>query len=179
MRVIQITENEKMVEVKDNENIYKLLTPYNSIVSDKLVQSYLDKPINIGPSMSNQEIENVMIQNEQLDDELDNEILTDENVITDEAQNDLMNAVEYMDEQNELNYLYEEFSIESNEYKIHNKEILQPTKSMISADAMDVEDKDLVDHHDSDTESFYNIWGVDEDWLYGNKLRNVVRHIHR
>jgi len=34
-------------------------------------------------------------------------------------------------------------------------------------------------HHDSDTESFYNIWGEDDEWLYNNELRNVVRNIHR
>jgi len=36
-----------------------------------------------------------------------------------------------------------------------------------------------VCHHDSDTESFYNIWGEDNEWLYNNELRNVVRNIHR
>ncbi|XP_050436301.1 uncharacterized protein LOC126843044 [Adelges cooleyi] len=41
------------------------------------------------------------------------------------------------------------------------------------------EDKDDVDHHGSDTDSFYNIWGADEDWVYGNNLRNAVRKLHR
>lgn len=41
------------------------------------------------------------------------------------------------------------------------------------------EDIDQADHHDSDTESFYNIWGDDEEWIYGNKLRNTVRNMHR
>ncbi|XP_029341056.1 uncharacterized protein LOC100570031 [Acyrthosiphon pisum] len=39
-------------------------------------------------------------------------------------------------------------------------------------------DEDVC-HHDSDTESFYNIWGEDTEWLYNNQLRNVVRNIHR
>lgn len=51
------------------------------------------------------------------------------------------------------------------------------TAAVASAD--DDEDKDAVDHHDSDTESFYNIWGGDDEWLYGNRLRNVVRNLHR
>lgn len=38
---------------------------------------------------------------------------------------------------------------------------------------------DEVCHHDSDTESFYNIWGEDNEWMYNNELRNVVRNIHR
>lgn len=52
-------------------------------------------------------------------------------------------------------------------------------KYIITLDTHEVEDEDKVDHHDSDTDSFYNIWGNDEEWLFGNKLRNVVRKIHR
>lgn len=180
MRIIQITENEKMIETHDKDSINKLTTPQNSKFSAEN-QFDLNKHKAIEPSPLNQEIEtNFMIENEHLDDELDNEILIDENIIIDETQNGPMSisSVEYIDEQNDLNFVSDEFSIESNEYKIHNKD-LQSTRSIISTDAMDVEDKNLVDHHDSDTECFYNIWGTDEDWLYGNKLRNVVRHIHR
>jgi len=38
---------------------------------------------------------------------------------------------------------------------------------------------EVYHHDDSDIESFYNIWGKDDEWLYNNKLRNVVRDLHR
>lgn len=50
---------------------------------------------------------------------------------------------------------------------------------ILPIDVNEGDDNDKADHHDSDTESFYNIWGNDEEWLYGNKLRNVVRNMHR
>lgn len=53
------------------------------------------------------------------------------------------------------------------------------TKISATTDINKSKEKYTIDHHDSDTESFYNIWGGDEEWLYGNEMRNVVRSIHR
>lgn len=75
------------------------------------------------------------------------------------------------------------FSIGETEYEVRNEEMCDTTKLtniMNTKDKNEGEhDMDVIDHHDSDTESFYNIWGDDEEWLHDNKLRNVVRNIHR
>lgn len=115
---------------------------------------------------------------------LGNEAFIDENVIIiDEEQNENeqtdMDALKNV-EGDELNCLENEFSVKKNQLKTQNKEMIDYTKFITTtANAIENENKDTVDHHDSDTESFYNIWGDDEEWLYGNKLRNTVRNIHR
>lgn len=115
--------------------------------------------------------------------ELGNESFIDENVIIiDEAQNE--NEQTDIDtlkniEGNELNRLENEFSENKNQHKTQNKKVIDYTKFITTTNAIENENKDRVDHHDSDTESFYNIWGDDEEWLYGNELRNTVRNIHR
>ncbi|XP_060848211.1 dynein axonemal intermediate chain 3-like isoform X2 [Rhopalosiphum padi] len=92
----------------------------------------------------------------------DNGTLIDENIIIKDGQSELT---------------------DENEYEIQNNEMHDTKKS---ANMMSITNKneydnnmDVIDHHDSDTESFYNIWGDDEEWLYDNKLRNAVRNIHR
>lgn len=73
-------------------------------------------------------------------------------------------------------------SKEENKIEIQNKDIIEPKSSMkfhTDAEVNDIDNKDRLVHHDSDTESFYNIWGEDKDWLYGDELRNTVRKIHR
>jgi len=109
--------------------------------------------------------------------------LVDENIIIKEAQSELMSidALPSIDQQNQLN-LNKEFSIDENEYEVQNKEIYDTKFANITntTDKNEGENgMDVIDHHDSDTESFYNIWGDDEEWLHDNKLRNAVRNIHR
>lgn len=74
-----------------------------------------------------------------------------------------------------------ESNVYNNEYEsMRSLKATSTTKIITSAVEVDGgEYEDKVDHHDSDTDSFYNIWGDDEEWLYGNELRNVVRNIHR
>lgn len=84
-----------------------------------------------------------------------------------------------IDKQYQLN-LYNEFSTDENEYETQNIKMHDMKKSTNIIDKNKCKnDMDVIDHHDSDTESFYNIWGEDEEWLYDNKLRNTVRNIHR
>lgn len=119
---------------------------------------------------------------------LGNGIFIDQNVITiDEAQNENkqtdIDTLKNIEEGNELNCLENEFSVEKNQHMTQIKEIkevIDHTKFITTtADAIENENEDRIDHHDSDTESFYNIWGDDEEWLYGNKIRNIVRNKHR
>lgn len=73
-----------------------------------------------------------------------------------------------------------EFSVNENEYEVQKQEIDDTKKSVnMMSTAEGENDMDVIDHHDSDTESFYNIWGDDEEWMHDNKLRNAVRNIHR
>lgn len=76
-----------------------------------------------------------------------------------------------------------ELSAEENGYGTRDKAVREtrsPSKSMPTTDVNQDEGAvDAVEHHDSDTESFYNIWGHDDEWTYGNELRNAVRSIHR
>lgn len=103
--------------------------------------------------------------------ELNDEISTDDenNVIVGAARN----------ESNPEN----EFSAEDDGYGTRDKAVREArnsSKLMPTTDTDGDEDAvDAVEHHDSDTESFYNIWGHDDEWTYGNKLRNAVRNIHR
>eukprot|EP00102_Acyrthosiphon_pisum_P020917 XP_016658127.1 PREDICTED: uncharacterized protein LOC100571197 [Acyrthosiphon pisum] len=114
----------------------------------------------------------------------DNKSLVDENIIIKEAQSELMSvdALPSIDQQYQL-HLNNEFSIDENEYEVQNKEIYDTKKSANITSTTDKNEGengiDVIDHHDSDTESFYNIWGDDEEWLHDNKLRNAVRNIHR
>jgi len=76
--------------------------------------------------------------------------------------------------------LYNEFSTDEIEYETQNIKMHDTKKLTNITDKNECKnDTDAIDHHDSDTESFYNIWGEDEEWLYDNKLRNTVRNIHR
>jgi len=107
------------------------------------------------------------------------ETMIDESV--NEDYNELMNS-DNIEEWNDNDYLDSKFSTNEKEYDMQTKEIKKENKFMNSFTSINVEDigkKIEVDHHDSDTESFYNIWGNDEEWLFGNRLRNVVRNIHR
>jgi len=99
--------------------------------------------------------------------------LVDENVIIKEAQSELtsIDILSSIDQQYQLN-LNNSFFIDENEYEEQNAEIYDIKKEGKN-------NMDVIDHHDSDTESFYNIWGDDEEWLHDNKLRNAVRNIHR
>jgi len=110
--------------------------------------------------------------------------LVDENIIIEEAQSKLtsIDTLPSIDQQYQFN-LKNEFSIDENEYTVQDKDIYD---TKISENITTTTEKngsenemDVIDHHDSDTESFYNIWGDDEEWLYDNKLRNAVRNIHR
>jgi len=93
-----------------------------------------------------------------------------------------INTLSCIDKHYRLN-LNNEFFIGETEYEVRNEEMCDTKKStnfMHTKDKNEDEnDMDVIDHHDSDTESFYNIWGDDEEWLHDNKLRNAVRNIHR
>lgn len=119
--------------------------------------------------------------------ELGNEMLINENVIIidetlqNENEHTDHDTVKNIEEKNELNCVKNEFK--KNQHKSPNtevKNVIDYTKFITTtADVIEDGNIDRVDHHDSDTDSFYNIWGDDNEWLYGNKLRNVVRNIHR
>lgn len=110
--------------------------------------------------------------------------MVDENIIIEEAQSKLtsIDALSSIDQQYQFN-LKNDFSIDENEYAVHDKDIYDTKKSVNITTTTDKNggknEMDVIDHHDSDTESFYNIWGNDEEWLHDNKLRNAVRNIHR
>jgi len=111
--------------------------------------------------------------------------LVDENIITNEVQSELTGIDDLSS--NDLQYqfnLNNEFSVDENEYEVQKKETYDGKKlvsMMTNTDMNEGENynMEVIDHHDSDTESFYNIWGDDEEWLHDNKLRNAVRNIHR
>jgi len=177
MRIIQINEDEKSNE-KFSQDIMKQLRSSTIYVSQEQLTN----------SQSNLEISGTNRQINRNDDPIYNttcyeefyETLTDENITFNEEQNDLVDVDVFknIDEWKALNS-NKDYSTEEYEYEIQCKEIKKDTVSTITVKTNEDEDKDAVDHHDSDTDSFYNIWGDDEEWLYGNKLRNVVRNIHR
>lgn len=114
---------------------------------------------------------------------IDKRASIDEEIIIKEAQSELtsIDVLPSINKQYQLNY--NEFSTDENEYEAQNIKMHDTKKStnMMSITTKNEykNDMDVIDHHDSDTESFYNIWGDDEEWLYDNKLRNTVRNIHR
>jgi len=82
----------------------------------------------------------------------------------------------HIDERRELCAAGKEFGIRNEE----RRETAKCVKSVTALDANGVGDEtDGIDHHDSDSESFYDIWGDDDEWLFGNESRNAVRNIHR
>lgn len=95
-----------------------------------------------------------------------------------EIQNEL-SCIDVLNDSDQPN----ESKMNDNEYKLQNKGSIKATSatemmsSSIKVDGGKYTEN--VDHHDSDSDSFYNIWGDDEEWIYGNELRNVVRNLHR
>lgn len=73
-------------------------------------------------------------------------------------------------------FIGEEYNYEDDTISNHTDNSVSYGKMTISRDPSET---DEVCHHDSDTESFYNIWGEDNEWMYNNELRNVVRNIHK
>lgn len=177
MRIIQINEDEKTNEQHDR-HINRQLRD-NSYIYDSHEQSTTDLQSNLKTSTT------VHRDNNQIEKwrffEKFNNILIDENAFGDGALSDSEDiyALESVENLNALNSDEELSSQEyENEYKTQSKNVKETTKAT-NVQTNEYKDKDEVDHHDSDTESFYNIWGDDEEWLYGNKLRNDVRNIHR
>lgn len=184
MRTIQLTEEEKTHEHCSQEINRQLRNAF--IHHDPLAQSSTHQEIpsensgsrlNLEPSAAAllqqrpTEADNMTNLNAAILKELNDEILTDDenNIITNVAQNE--------------SDLEKEFSTKENGYEKRNKAVKETRNS---SKIMHTEDTnqgdsiaDEVEHHDSDTESFYNIWGDDDEWMYGNKLRNTVRNIHR
>lgn len=178
MRIIQINEDEKSNE-QHSQSVKRELrnSSLQYITQEQLTdsQSNLEKLGTNGKTKRNGD----PVYNTSYEEFYGT--LIDEDMTFDEEQNELVdeNNLKNIDEWKTLN-LDKEFSTEEYaECEIQDKDIKKGTKSTITVKTSEGEDKDEVDHHDSDTESFYNIWGDDEEWLYGNKLRNVVRNIHR
>lgn len=177
MRIIQINEDEKSNE-KHSQDTMRQLRHSSTYVSE---EQFTNSQSNLEVLETNRPIKRNgdPIYNTACFEEFC-ETLTDENMTFNEEQNDLVNvdALKNIDEWKSLNS-NKGYSTEEYEYEIQCKGIKKETMSTITVKTKEDEDKDVVDHHDSDTESFYNIWGDDEEWLYGNKLRNLVRNIHR
>lgn len=186
MRIIQVTEDEKSNE-QYNQEITKKLRNSSNYVSNKRHSTFKnfsqvnsDLQLNFESSALNKSNKSydTLHHNVDLSGEFDYdyETLNDENIMFDESQNELtdVNTSKNTDQWDESN-MYNEYLTERDEYDVQNK---AETFSMKTLDT-DGEDDDSVCHHDSDTDSFYNIWGTDKEWLYGNHLRNTVRNIHR
>jgi len=176
MRIIEVSEDEKINEqhnqdiIKQLRNTFSYATHQQPSTNKELSIVNLNSQLNLEPTTSNTKI-NYIIENEHMYNELDDEKLINENI--NEIRNELvMNTLKNIDEWNEL-------AVEEKECEIQNNEMKEAVKFMKSITNLEVKDEDRVDHHDSDTESFYNIWGNDEEWLFGNHLRDVVRNIHR
>lgn len=180
MRLIQVNDDEKTNEQLSQDMSRELR---NSLIYDSHEQpstyslDMSDSQLNLDQSASNQQlkIDNKTKKSHYLRD-FDDDILNDENMIIDEMQIDAMN----IDQWNTLN-LDKELLIndqtDNNDLVTQNKEMKKTNASTINIDEGEI--NETPDHHDSDTDSFYNIWYDDEDWLYGNKQRNLVRNIHR
>ncbi|CAH1731486.1 unnamed protein product [Aphis gossypii] len=161
MRIIQLTEDEKNNQ-QYSHDISKELRKSLIYVPHEQISTYNDLPlVNSNKRAS-----------------------IDEEIIIKEAQSELtsIDVLPSVNKQYQLN-LYNELSTDENEYEAQNIKMHDRKKStnmMCIIDKNECKnDMDVIDHHDSDTESFYNIWGEDEEWLYDNKLRNTVRNIHR
>uniref|UniRef100_A0A2S2R2B2 WD repeat-containing protein 63 n=1 Tax=Sipha flava TaxID=143950 RepID=A0A2S2R2B2_9HEMI len=156
MRVIQVTEEEK-----SNDQ-------YGQDIKRQLRNFFNYKPH-----------EQIFIPRDLSVARPDDDSLNDENKIMNEIQNELS----YIEILNNTDQSDESVDVDVNECKSQIKGRIKAsssTKMMPSTVEIDGgEYRDKVEHHDSDTESFYNIWGDDEEWMYGNELRNVVRNLHR
>ncbi|XP_025202203.1 uncharacterized protein LOC112599497 [Melanaphis sacchari] len=158
MRIIQLTEDEKNNQQYSNDIDRQLR---NSLIYVSHEQISTNNDLSLVNS--------------------DNGALIDDNKIIKKAQSELTNisVLPNIDQQHEIN-LNNEFLTDEIDHEVEYNEMHDTKKSANMIDKNECEnDMDVIDHHDSDTESFYNIWGNDEEWLYDNKLRNVVRNIHR
>lgn len=176
MRIIQINEDEKANEQHDRhinrqlrDNSYRYVSHEKSPAD---LQSNLEKSTTVNQDSDRIEKRKIF--------EKFNKTLFNENAFDDGSFSDLadINALESIEDWNSD----EELSAQEyeNEYETRSKGVKKTTKATATnVQTNESENTDEVDHHDSDTESFYNIWGDDEEWLYGNKLRNDVRNIHR
>lgn len=201
MRTIQITEDDKSNEQCYQDIIRKLRsTPISVSYED----SYLDKEL-LRKKTDLQLHRKSSHRTERSTDTIENteyfeemyETLIDENITNDETLGGLSDSVNIksLDEWNALN-MENELYAEENGYETKSDESkrtknvtttiekrskeFEATKDSSFVTNMDEDEyKEKVDHHDSDTDSFYNIWGDDDEWIYGNKLRNDVRMIHR
>lgn len=184
MRIIQVNDDEKMNDQYSQDIMRELR---NSLIYTSYEQpsTYTDIPLEgsqskFEPPESNQQIK-TMIQSENYLKDYDNDFLNDENIIIDET--DALNNIDQWNKfKLDKELLIDNSRVDDNVFDKQSNEIKEATNStkmLTTIDVDEVEDKDTPDHHDSDTESFYNIWNDDKDWIYGNKLRNVVRNIHR
>jgi len=176
MRIIEVSEDEKINEQHSQDIIKQLRNTFNYATHQQpstnkespIVNS--NSQLNLEPIVSNKKT-NYTIENKHMYNELDNGKLINKNI--NEIQNELViNTLKNIKEWNEL-------PVKEKEFETQNNEMKDAAKLMKSITTSEIKDEDRVDHHDSDTESFYNIWGKDEEWLFGNNLREVVRNIHR
>jgi len=181
MRIIQVTDGDTTHD-KSSEDVISILSDMSISVSHEQYSPYEDLFLVDSESrLSLAKPDDETIWPAQSFEELGDENSIEEFVTNDVSLSEQMHVNEqmYIDENTEL-IDNNELSIEENEYVTRNEKIEETEKSRATMVYEDEDnDTENEDHHDSDTESFYNIWGDDNEWLYGNKLRNVVRVIHR
>jgi len=100
--------------------------------------------------------------------------------LTDDINKRLRNALIYDSKEQFSGYnefVGEEHSNEDDVISNQTDHSISYGKMTATKDPSDIDE--VVHHHDSDTESFYNIWGEEDEWLYSTELRNVVRNLHR
>ncbi|CAH1731756.1 unnamed protein product [Aphis gossypii] len=100
--------------------------------------------------------------------------------LTDDINKRLRNALIYDSKEQFSAYnefVGEEHSNEDDVISNQTDHSVSYGKMTATKDPSDIDE--VVHHHDSDTESFYNIWGEEDEWLYSTELRNVVRNLHR
>lgn len=187
MRTIQIETEEEKTPEQCNEEINRQLRnafvrhdPVTGSSSRQEIPSENSGPLlNLEPSAAAlllrrrpTDADDVTNLNAAILKELNDEISTDDEIsmIVDAARNE-------SDPENES-------PAEKNGHETRDKAVRGTrNSSKIIHTAMDPEQgegaTDAVEHHDSDTDSFYNIWGDDDEWTHGNELRDAVRHIHR
>lgn len=176
MRIIQVTEDEKANQeiIKELRNSLIYVSHEQPSIHKDLAPVNLNSQLNLKPTAPNQQTRSrETIETDIFSKEFDYDTIADENLILNETESEVASAITQKNiEQCSESNLNDEYSIEEDKYYKQNEKVEDSTiEKIINVDG--------DDYYDSDAESFYNIWGDDEEWLYGDELRNTVRSIHR
>ncbi|XP_050527751.1 uncharacterized protein LOC126897863 isoform X2 [Daktulosphaira vitifoliae] len=180
MRMLQMAEYENYTEEPVLDELRKPFV-YIQYKGQHSTQSEIPKKIR--KSIKRSETTKNSYASENWQDEEANENIGLEETLSEELQNLSINKDQWNEYTKDIEDEFEldEYNLDHSiiECQSVSDKLTDSNDRLKIYDDDDLDDKDEVDVHDSDTDSFFNIWGDDSEWIYGNNLRKTVRKMHR